>query len=203
MVRSRLLFVSVILIAALCTTTAAAEILIGMAGPMTGKDAWFGKQLQRGAELAVADLNAAGGVDVAAASSAPRCNCSPNQAFLPVIGPVIPIRTSARAGPPSAAANMTMATATRRRMTVLPHTQIDIPHMPFAEGRSLPSPTGKRKVLGIRSWRREGHEASTVDRSLDGPRPVSFRLETHCRRQPLPWAEATGGDRALRRPSGE
>jgi branched-chain amino acid transport system substrate-binding protein len=62
MVRSRLLFVSVILMAALCTTTAAAEILIGMAGPMTGKDAWFGEQLQRGAELAVADLNAAGGV---------------------------------------------------------------------------------------------------------------------------------------------
>ena len=48
--------------AALGATSAAAEVLIGVAGPMTGKDAWFGEQLQRGAELAVADLNAAGGV---------------------------------------------------------------------------------------------------------------------------------------------
>src|ERR671919_2790801 len=47
---------------ALYATTAAAEILIGMAGPMTGKDAWFGAQMERGAEQAVADLNAAGGV---------------------------------------------------------------------------------------------------------------------------------------------
>jgi branched-chain amino acid transport system substrate-binding protein len=50
------------LMAALGATPAAAEVLIGVAGPMTGKDAWFGEQLQRGAELAVADLNAAGGV---------------------------------------------------------------------------------------------------------------------------------------------
>jgi branched-chain amino acid transport system substrate-binding protein len=62
MVRSRLLFVSVISIAALCTTTARAEILIGVAGPMTGKDAWFGEQMERGAAQAVADLNAAAGV---------------------------------------------------------------------------------------------------------------------------------------------
>ncbi len=62
MVRSKLLFVGVISIAALCATTAMAEILIGVAGPMTGKDAWFGAQLERGAALAVADLNAAGGV---------------------------------------------------------------------------------------------------------------------------------------------
>ncbi|MGH9175466.1 MAG: branched-chain amino acid ABC transporter substrate-binding protein, partial [Vicinamibacterales bacterium] len=41
---------------------ARAEILIGMAGPMTGKNAWFGEQMERGAALAVADLNAAGGV---------------------------------------------------------------------------------------------------------------------------------------------
>jgi branched-chain amino acid transport system substrate-binding protein len=62
MVRSRLLFVSVISIAALCVTKAAADILIGVAGPMTGTNAWFGEQFQRGAEMAVADLNAAGGV---------------------------------------------------------------------------------------------------------------------------------------------
>ena len=41
---------------------AAAEVLIGVAGPMTGKNAWFGEQMERGAALAVADLNAAGGV---------------------------------------------------------------------------------------------------------------------------------------------
>ena len=39
-----------------------AEILVGFAGPMTGPRAWSGQQFQRGAELAVADLNAAGGV---------------------------------------------------------------------------------------------------------------------------------------------
>ena len=62
MICSKLLFVGVISIAALCATTAMAEILIGVAGPMTGKDAWFGAQLERGAEQAVDDLNAAGGV---------------------------------------------------------------------------------------------------------------------------------------------
>ncbi|MCC2663343.1 MAG: putative amino acid transporter, substrate-binding protein, partial [Geminicoccaceae bacterium] len=62
MVRSTLVFVSVILIAALSPTTAAAEILIGVAGPKTGALAWYGEQVERGAELAVADLNAAGGV---------------------------------------------------------------------------------------------------------------------------------------------
>jgi branched-chain amino acid transport system substrate-binding protein len=41
---------------------ARAEVLIGVAGPMTGSNAWPGEQMQRGAELAVSDLNAAGGV---------------------------------------------------------------------------------------------------------------------------------------------
>ena len=50
------------LIAIRGTRAAGAEILIGVAGPMTGKDAWFGEQMQRGAALAVADINAAGGV---------------------------------------------------------------------------------------------------------------------------------------------
>ncbi|CCF00046.1 ABC transporter Leu/Ile/Val/Thr-binding protein (plasmid) [Sinorhizobium fredii HH103] len=39
-----------------------AEVLIGVAGPMTGKLAWTGTQLKRGAEMAVARINAAGGV---------------------------------------------------------------------------------------------------------------------------------------------
>jgi branched-chain amino acid transport system substrate-binding protein len=62
MVRRELLVVSAILLAALCARSAAADVLIGVAGPMTGKDAWFGEQLERGAAQAVADLNAAGGV---------------------------------------------------------------------------------------------------------------------------------------------
>ena len=33
-----------------------------MAGPLTGKEAWTGEQMQRGAAQAVADINAAGGV---------------------------------------------------------------------------------------------------------------------------------------------
>lgn len=40
----------------------AAEIIIATAGPMTGGEAAFGEQMRRGAELAVADINAAGGV---------------------------------------------------------------------------------------------------------------------------------------------
>ena len=39
-----------------------AEILIGMAQPLTGPNAWIGEQTERGVTLAVADLNAAGGV---------------------------------------------------------------------------------------------------------------------------------------------
>ncbi len=38
------------------------EITIAVAGPMTGDLAAFGEQLRRGAEMAVADINAAGGV---------------------------------------------------------------------------------------------------------------------------------------------
>jgi len=42
--------------------TAQADIKIATAGPMTGQYASFGEQMRRGAEMAVADLNAAGGV---------------------------------------------------------------------------------------------------------------------------------------------
>jgi branched-chain amino acid transport system substrate-binding protein len=54
------------LLAAAATTLIAgaanAEIAIATAGPMTGQYASFGEQMRRGAEMAVADLNAAGGV---------------------------------------------------------------------------------------------------------------------------------------------
>lgn len=40
-----------------------ADILIGVAGPITGPNAVYGAQLQKGAEQAAADINAAGGVN--------------------------------------------------------------------------------------------------------------------------------------------
>ena len=58
----KLLIVCVIAIAALGAPAAAAEIRIAAAGPMTGVYAWAGEQYQRGAALAVDDLNAKGGV---------------------------------------------------------------------------------------------------------------------------------------------
>lgn len=42
---------------------AAADIKIGVAGPMTGQYASFGQQMKAGAEQAVKDINAAGGVN--------------------------------------------------------------------------------------------------------------------------------------------
>jgi branched-chain amino acid transport system substrate-binding protein len=62
MIRRRLLVVGIGLAAALGARAAAAEILIGVAGPMTGTLAWYGEQFERGAALALADIDAAGGV---------------------------------------------------------------------------------------------------------------------------------------------
>ena len=62
MVRSGVLVFGIILAAALGASPAAAEIRIATAGPMTGVYAWAGERYQRGAELAVDNLNARGGV---------------------------------------------------------------------------------------------------------------------------------------------
>src|SRR5260370_39022348 len=40
----------------------AQAVVVSAAGPMTGGDAIFGEQMKRGAEMAVADINAAGGL---------------------------------------------------------------------------------------------------------------------------------------------
>ena len=56
------LIASVIAAAALGAPAAQAEIRIGVAAPMTGIYAWAGDRFQRGAELAVENLNAKGGV---------------------------------------------------------------------------------------------------------------------------------------------
>ncbi|MCB1420064.1 MAG: branched-chain amino acid ABC transporter substrate-binding protein [Zhengella sp.] len=45
------------------STPALADIIIATAGPMTGQYASFGEQMKTGAEQAVADINAAGGVN--------------------------------------------------------------------------------------------------------------------------------------------
>lgn len=44
-------------------TVASADLTIAVAGPMTGDLAAFGEQLRRGSEMAVKDINAAGGVN--------------------------------------------------------------------------------------------------------------------------------------------
>ncbi len=44
------------------STAASAQIKVGMAGPLTGSNAAFGEQQKTGADLAVANINAAGGV---------------------------------------------------------------------------------------------------------------------------------------------
>jgi branched-chain amino acid transport system substrate-binding protein len=49
-------------VALLVTPTARADILLGGAAPLTGRLTWYGEQWQRGTELAVDDLNAAGGL---------------------------------------------------------------------------------------------------------------------------------------------
>ncbi len=48
--------------ATLATGALAQDITIGVAGPFTGPNASFGEQLKRGAEMAVKNINAAGGV---------------------------------------------------------------------------------------------------------------------------------------------
>src|SRR5918997_1283288 len=49
---------------ALCVSSGAfADVIIATAGPMTGQNAAFGEQMRRGAEMAVKDINANGGVN--------------------------------------------------------------------------------------------------------------------------------------------
>jgi branched-chain amino acid transport system substrate-binding protein len=62
MVSSGLLAVGIVSAATLCAQPGLAEIRIATAGPMTGIYAWAGERYQRGAELAVENLNAKGGV---------------------------------------------------------------------------------------------------------------------------------------------
>jgi branched-chain amino acid transport system substrate-binding protein len=58
----RILAVAVVTLAAVISYSAHAEVLVGVSAAMTGRLAWIGEQGQRGAEMAVADLNVTGGV---------------------------------------------------------------------------------------------------------------------------------------------
>jgi branched-chain amino acid transport system substrate-binding protein len=53
---------AVAVLAASAALAAAQDIRIAVVGPITGQDAAFGEQMKRGAEMAVKDLNAKGGV---------------------------------------------------------------------------------------------------------------------------------------------
>lgn len=59
----RRILIAAALAAGLSGAAVAQEIPIGTIGPMTGGDAAFGKQMKDGAEQAIADINAAGGVN--------------------------------------------------------------------------------------------------------------------------------------------
>ncbi len=58
----RFILLTIVLLATALNCPARAEVLIGVAGPMTGKLQWRGEQLQRGSEKAVADINTVSGV---------------------------------------------------------------------------------------------------------------------------------------------
>jgi len=62
MKRTSLTLLAAVAATALSVASAKAQdIVVAVAGPMTGGDAIFGEQLKRGAEMAIADINAAGG----------------------------------------------------------------------------------------------------------------------------------------------
>ncbi len=62
MIAAKTLSLAAIVMTAAYVTSAHAEILIAAAGPFTGQNIFRGEQIQRGAEIAVADINARGGV---------------------------------------------------------------------------------------------------------------------------------------------
>jgi branched-chain amino acid transport system substrate-binding protein len=62
MIATKTLSLAAIVMIAAYVTSAHAEILIGVAGPMSGPDAGTGEEQRQGAEMAVADINANGGV---------------------------------------------------------------------------------------------------------------------------------------------
>ena len=62
MILSRIALAASVALALAAPLAAAQDIVIAVAGPITGQDAAFGEQMKRGAEMAVKDINAKGGV---------------------------------------------------------------------------------------------------------------------------------------------
>jgi branched-chain amino acid transport system substrate-binding protein len=62
MIRFKTMLLAIAAATLFATGPASADIKIGVAGPMTGSEASIGEQMRRGAEKAVADINAKGGV---------------------------------------------------------------------------------------------------------------------------------------------
>ncbi len=62
MIAAKTLSLAAIVMTAAYVTSAHAEILIAVAGPMTGQYVWTGEEQNQGAQAAVADINAKGGV---------------------------------------------------------------------------------------------------------------------------------------------
>ena len=90
-----------------------AQIRIATAGPMTGQYASFGEQMRRGAEMAVADINAAGGVSRPEA----RAESSATTPAIPSRPWPSPTRWSATASPSSPAISVPAPRSPRRRCT--------------------------------------------------------------------------------------
>ena len=61
-IRSRLSLLGSVVLVGCLPTLANAELLVGIAGPLTGNVAFNGEQQDLGAQRAIADLNAVGGV---------------------------------------------------------------------------------------------------------------------------------------------
>src|ERR1043165_5094257 len=62
MKQTRLIGLTLGALLALSSTALAQDITVAVAGPMTGGESAFGRQMKNGAEQAVTDINAAGGV---------------------------------------------------------------------------------------------------------------------------------------------
>ena len=58
----RSIAVAFAVVVSLINSPARAEVLIGLAAPITGQLAWIGEQVERGADSAVGEINASGGV---------------------------------------------------------------------------------------------------------------------------------------------
>src|SRR5262245_27681885 len=62
MKHSGLGFIVAVAVAFGTAALAHAEVLVGVPAPYTGPNAWMGEGIERGAQMAIADLNAAGGI---------------------------------------------------------------------------------------------------------------------------------------------